>query len=50
MKPNNLYYRDIAIELIGNEFPKFYSSMYYMRRIAEYKTGTTDSGRKSSNK
>ena len=50
MKPNNLYYRDIAEIVVGDEFPKFYSSMYYMRKIAEELTGSTYSGRKSSNK
>lgn len=53
MKPNNLYYRDIAIIVTGGDetlFPKFYSSMYYMRKIAEIYNGETYSTVKSSNK
>lgn len=50
MKPNNLYYRDILTILEPSQTPaKFYSSMYYLRRISEHYNGSY-TGRKCSNK
>ena len=36
MKPNNLYYRQIATKLTGETYSKLYSDSYYARKIAEY--------------
>ena len=50
MKPNNLYYRDILTILEpSQEYAKFYSTMYYLRRIAMH-YGASYTGRKCSNK
>ena len=38
MTPNNLLYRRIMLTVLEaeeSEYPKYYSSMYYMRKIAE---------------
>lgn len=49
MKPNNILYREIAEKVTGKEYPKFYSSLYYMRETAE-QLGAYYDGRKPSNK
>ena len=36
MKPNNLYYRQIATKLTGETYSKLYSDSYYARKIAEH--------------
>lgn len=50
MKPNNILYKEIAETVTGDEYEKFYSSMYYMRKIAEHYNGEQYIGRKTSNK
>ena len=50
MKPNNILYKEIAETVTGDEYEKFYSSMYYMRKIAEHYNGEQYTGRKTSNK
>lgn len=50
MKPNNLYYRQIASKLTGKTYSKLYSNSYYARKIAEHYNGEEYTGRKPLNK
>ena len=49
MIPNNIYYRRIAQILNSTEYEHFYSSLYYMKRIAQ-SFGETYTGFNPSNK
>lgn len=50
MKPNNLYYRQIASKLTGKTYSKLYSNSYYARKIAEHYNEEEYTGRKPLNK